>query len=93
MSYVLQLQTEAILDIKEAFDWYEEQRKGLGDELLEEIEECYNKLREHPQYYTYLNNRFRRIKVKRFPYLLIYEIEDLKVIVNSLHHAKRKPID
>ncbi len=70
MSYTIQLQTEALQDIKEAFDWYEEQRNGLGYELLEEIDKCYSKLSEHPQHYTYLNNVFRRIRVKRFPYLL-----------------------
>jgi hypothetical protein len=91
LSYFLKIQSEAILDIHEAFEWYEKQKEGLGFLLIEEIESCYTKLSEHPAYYTFINSTFRRIKVNRFPYFLIYEIEDDVVIVNSLFHAKRKP--
>ncbi len=91
MSYSLKIQTEAILDIHEAFEWYEKQKKDLGFLLVKEIENCYAKLSEHPAYYTFLNSRFRQIKVNRFPYFLIYEIEEDIVIINSLFHAKRKP--
>lgn len=91
MSYSLRVQSEAILDIHEAFEWYEKQKEGLGFLLIEEIENCYIKLAEHPTHCTFINSAFRRIKVNRFPYFLIYEIEDDVVIINSLFHAKRKP--
>jgi hypothetical protein len=38
MQYNLLLQSEALLEIKDAFEWYEEQKLGLGYEFLEEIE-------------------------------------------------------
>ena len=91
MSFSLKIQSEAIIDIQEAFEWYEKQKDGLGFLLIEEIESCYTKLTEHPANYTFINPRFRRIKVNRFPYFLIYEIEEEMVIINSLFHAKRKP--
>jgi plasmid stabilization system protein ParE len=90
MSYHLVIQAEAILDIQEAFEWYEKQKMGLGYELIKEIEICYEKLSESPEYYTYLNERYRRIKTHRFPYILVYEIEENNVIINSIHHAKRE---
>lgn len=71
MSYSLQVQSEAVLDIKEAFEWYEAQRPGLGQELMEEIESSFEKLVSHPLHYTTINQRFRRLKVSRFPYLII----------------------
>lgn len=90
MKFDLVVQTEAILDMQEAFEWYEIQKAGLGDELISEIENCFQKLTEHPEYYTYINDKYRRIKTNRFPYLLIFEIEVDKVIINSFYHAKRK---
>jgi len=90
MSYNLVIQTEAIREIQEGFEWYEKQRKGLGYLLIEEIEICYSKLSEHPQHYSYINKQYRRIKVNRFPYLIIYEIEGDVIIINSVLHAKRK---
>jgi hypothetical protein len=91
LSYSLRIQSEAILDIHEAFEWYEKQKEGLGFLLIEEIRNLLHKKAEHPTYYTFINSAFRRIKVNRFPYFLIYEIEDDIVLINSLFHAKRKP--
>lgn len=91
MSYNLVVQAEAILDTKETFEWYEKQRAGLGYELIEEIETCYEKLSEHPKHYTCINERYRRIKANRFPYLVVFEIEGNDVIINSVRHAKQKP--
>ena len=34
MNYKIVLQAEAVLEIQEAFEWYEEQKTGLGYELL-----------------------------------------------------------
>ena len=50
MSYNLIIQTEAILDIQDAFEWYEKIREGLGIELIQEIEVCYYKLSHHPEH-------------------------------------------
>jgi len=91
MAYNLSLEAEAILEIREAFEWYEEQKEGLGYELLEEIEACYNNLRTHPERHSYINQFYRRIKTDRFPYILIYEFVGDDIIINSVRHIKRKP--
>ena len=91
MDYNLLLQTEAVLEIREAFKWYEKLREGLGYELIEEIEDCYKKLITDPERYSFINQTYRRIKTSRFPYLLVYEIEDNNVIIISVRHIKRKP--
>jgi toxin ParE1/3/4 len=38
MRYNILLQTEALPEVKEAFEWYEEQKEGLGIEFLDELE-------------------------------------------------------
>lgn len=48
MSYNLIIQTEAIIDVQAAFEWYENMRKGFGFELMKEIEICYQKIRNNP---------------------------------------------
>lgn len=62
---------EAILDGQVAFERYENIRRGLGFELIKEIEVCYPKIRNNPNNYTYINKKYRRIRTKRFPYLII----------------------
>lgn len=91
MSYNLVLQSEAVIDIQEAFEWYEKQQEGLGFDFIDEIESGYLKISKHPLHYTAINARFRRLKINRFPYLIIYEIENNTVIINSVRHIHRKP--
>jgi len=91
MSYEIVIQSEAILDIQEAFEWYEEQESGLGFEFIEEVESGYLKISRHPFHYPPINSQFRRLRINRFPYLVIYEVEDNSVIINSVRHVKREP--
>ena len=63
--------------------------RGLGYELLTIVESCYQKLSDNPQYYSMLNQRYRRIRTNPFPYFLIYEIEESRVIIISFFHVKR----
>ena len=91
MGYKLELQQQAIVEIQDAYDWYETQRLGLGDELMEEIEDALAAISEDPERYGYVktNSLYRRIRVSRFPYMVVYEVEGNVVIVNSVVHFKR----
>jgi toxin ParE1/3/4 len=91
MAYTLFIQKEAILEIREAYDWYEEQKEGLGYELIAEIETCYKIIADHPERYSFINHLYRRIKANRFPYIVVYEIEGDNIFVNSVCHIKRRP--
>lgn len=91
MNFILKVQLEATLDLQEAFDWYEIQQPGLGYEFIAEVENGFKKICSHPEYFKAINERFRRIKISRFPYLIIYEVENITVIINSVRHGSRKP--
>lgn len=91
MSFILKVQLEVTVDLQETFEWYEIQRPGLGYEFIMEIENGFKKICSHPEYYRAINERFRRIKINRFPYLIIYEVENNTVIINSVRHDSRKP--
>ena len=62
MTYKIVLQEEAVLEIQAAFEWYENQKSGLGYELLATIELCFNQLSSNPNHYTYINEIYRRVK-------------------------------
>ena len=91
MVFKIEFQTEAIEDIQNAFEWYEEQKSGLGFSFLEEFEICINKLSKSPFRYGLVNKWVRKIQINRFPYLIVFEIEEDKVYVNAVRHTSRKP--
>ena len=91
MSYNLEVQHEAVIDLHEAFEWYETQREGLGFEFIGEVENAYQNLSKNPQHYTAINERYRRLKISRFPYLIVYEIVESRIIINAVRHVSKKP--
>jgi toxin ParE1/3/4 len=90
--YQVVLQSEAVADIQNAFEWYEGQLAGLGYELIEEVEEALERLSRHPQHYSASNQKYRKLRIKRFPYLVIFEIEDVQVIVIAVRRISQEPI-
>jgi toxin ParE1/3/4 len=90
MRYQLVVQEKAVVDIQAAFIWYEEARVGLGLAVIQEIERCLNKISNTPENYSYINKKYRRIKTNRFPYLIIFQVFENKVVVFRVQHARRK---
>jgi toxin ParE1/3/4 len=84
-------QDEALEDIQDAYHWYEGQLTNLGEEFLKELNKVLDKLEKTPQYYSYSFDEFRDVRLKRFPYLVLYKIDGNKVYINSVRHVSRRP--
>lgn len=91
MNYELVLQSEAIIDIQKAFEWYEHRTSGLGYEFIGEMEDGFERLSKNPQHYSAINRKYRKLRIKRFPYLIVFEIEESKVIINAVRHVSQEP--
>ena len=74
---------------KKAYDWYEEQKQGLGEAFLKELDTCYRQLETHPQHYGKIKKNVRQVAVKRFPFVVVYEIIKQEVVVFAVFHTKR----
>ncbi len=51
MMYTLLVKAQAIQDMTEAFNWYEQKRIGLGTEFLDEVEEFFGRITQNPAHY------------------------------------------
>ena len=59
--------------------------------FLKDLEQTNKKLLANPTYYTPLEIGFRRIPLKRFPYIVICEILGNEIIVYAVFHTSRNP--
>ncbi len=85
---------EAEAEVQQAFDWYEEQSKGLGLEFLRAIEACLSGVTRNPFAYAVVKvPNVRRAVVRRFPYALFYLVDDDAIVVIAVFNVKRRPID
>ena len=78
MSWRVIIRPNAETDAREARQWYESQRAGLGDELLEEIRHAVHLLKEHPERRPIYYRGVRRL---RFDLNIVMANVQLKQVV------------
>ena len=93
MSHQLIIREEAHSDTLEAYRYYEEKSPGLGERFLQELIQRYSEITDHPEYYGFIDEQkiIRDVKLKHFPYLVVYEINSDKVIVYSVFNGYKNP--
>jgi len=91
--YTLTLKPEVYNDIKIAYDWYESQRIGLGEDFLLTLEESYSKITRTPKIYQPIYKTVRSKLLRRFPYGLFFVLRGNEVIIIAVMHTRRKPSD
>jgi plasmid stabilization system protein ParE len=87
----LRLEQDAVRDLSLAYDWYEAQRPGLGEEFLATIEAVFAQIQERPESFAELKPDVRRATVRRFPYGVYYYVAANAAHVFAVLHFKRDP--
>jgi plasmid stabilization system protein ParE len=85
------LEPEAERDIADAYDWYEEQRLGLGERFLASVAESLEQIARAPKANPVVERNVRRMLLRTFPYSLLYRDSDEALIVVACFHGKRDP--
>lgn len=74
--YKVKIEPEALADIQEITDWYNEKQAGLGGRFLKTTIKQINSLNKDPQIYAIRYKEIRCILVKKFPYMAHFYIND-----------------
>ena len=91
MSRVIRLLPEAEQEVYEAFRWYERQRPGLGFDFLLALDAVLERLRRLPEGHEIVALRTRKALLRRFPYLVLYALEENRILVTAVFHGRRDP--
>lgn len=91
MIFVLELKEEANSEIIEAYIYYEQKREGLGEEFLEHLDTYFRRIITNPKHFPKKRKPYREAFIKRFPFLIIYEITKEKVVVYSVFNTWQNP--
>jgi plasmid stabilization system protein ParE len=87
----LTVRLEARSDLAEAYDWYESQKPCLGQEFLAAYDARVHLIEQRPQSFPRAFGRVRKALIPRFPYLIIFEIDEDRIDVIAVFHAMRNP--
>jgi toxin ParE1/3/4 len=82
---------DVIQEVKAAFNWYEEQAQGLGDDLIAELEHAFLHIQQSPQTWPKFHRSSQRYLLPRFPFSVIYQQKSFGLYVLAVMHQHRKP--
>ena len=82
---------EAEEDFFAAINYYEECKHGLGYDFSVEVHSTIERITSFPQAWTPLETDIRRCLVNRFPYGVIYAIENQEILILAVMHLHREP--
>lgn len=81
----------AEIDFQEAVDYYETCQQGLGAEFAFEVSRSIERILQYPDGWERISANARRCLTLRFPYEIIYAVEDNTVIVLAIANKHRRP--
>ncbi len=83
-------------ETRQAAQWYEERRRGLGLEFLAAVDAAVQRIRNDPLQFATLETlpdepNVHRFLLQRFPYAIIYEVVSTEIRILAVVHAHRRP--
>lgn len=82
---------EARLEFEDAERYYDRQLAGLGGRFRAEVISALLRIRAWPLSCPVERGEIRRLLLSRFPYKLLYSVEDDHIYVTAIAHQHRQP--
>lgn len=84
---------KADTELHEAINWYASKAQGLDYEFMRCIDEVISRITSSPESFPIALRKARKAVVRRFPYVIYYEITKDEIIILAVFHSKRSPIN
>lgn len=78
-------------ELRDTARFYEERSAGLGDAFLTEFERACDSLVLHADLGMKIDHMHRRLMLRRFPFAIIYRVDDAGLRIVAVAHAHRRP--
>ena len=89
MKYVFH--PEALKEYADAVRYYTEQRTEVAQAFINAIDDAVYRVRESPTRYNAIDDDVRRCMTRRFPYGILYTIEQDYILILAVMHCSREP--
>lgn len=86
-----QFLTPARDELEEAVFFYEQRQEGLGLDFANHVENAIFRICEFPHAYPRFSDKTRQCSLKRFPYHIVYQIQEKSILIIAIAHMNRKP--
>ena len=91
MAYNVIIQPQAELELDDAYNYYDEQKIGLGFDFLEQFVDVLEILENNPFLFQKIDGEKRRAFIRKFDYNVIFVIKGNEVFILAIMHGSRSP--
>jgi plasmid stabilization system protein ParE len=78
-------------ELIDAQDWYENEAAGLGRRFREAVDAVVQCIIANPRQFPVVHKNIRRALSRRFPYALMFIVDDATLTVIACFHGSRDP--
>ncbi len=75
----------------EAVNFYEQQMQGLGNSFTDEFLKAIYFIQLFPEGWQKAGPHTHKYLLQKFPYLILYVVEDNRVVITAIAHQHRHP--
>lgn len=91
MIYELIITQKAVLEISKAYFYYEAEKPGLGEQFLDDLDIYFKRITASPEQFPQKKKPYREAYIKKFPYLIVFEIRNDSIIIYSVFNTWQNP--
>lgn len=88
---ILRILPGAADELHNAAMYYEPQKPGLAKRFLETFDNAAQDIAAAPDMYSPIGTGYRRLRLRLFPYAIIYRQEHSAIVIVAVMHQKRRP--
>ena len=78
-------------ELNDGIFYYELQQRGLGLRFKREVRESINRIKKNPDAWPKERGEVRKYLVHKFPFKILYSVQDQNIIILAIGHQHRKP--
>jgi len=78
-------------ELDEAVLFYELAQAGLGVRFKVEVRKTISRIQKYPKTWPLEREEVRKCFVHRFPYKVLYSVQDTTIVILAIAHQHRKP--
>lgn len=81
----------AKFEFHDAISYYKKEQIGLGKIFSDNIKTAISRIKSLPNLYPFIKKEVRKCTLHKFPYNILYVIEENEIVIVAIAHHHRKP--
>ncbi len=89
--YSIYIKEEAKQDIVNATHWYRSKQEKLNINFIQAVQRTLLSIQNNPFACKRIHHNFRQIALKKFPYIILFEVDKYTIIIYAVFNTWQDP--